>query len=158
EIISNGLASLQQGQVRYTKSVFMEISPEGVPISTEFANSAIKVTRRFAYEEIMPIVREPEKFRNKVTGKVRKLLAQMNELAMPLGDRRCAQGMLELTMPEVKIDFDKQGQVSGAHVVPHDPSHQVIEEFMLAANMAVATALSDKGVPFLRRVHGDPDE
>jgi ribonuclease R len=61
-------------------------------------------------------------------------------------------------MPEVKIDFDKQGRVSGAHVVPHDPSHQVIEEFMLAANMAVATELNDRHVPFLRRAHADPDE
>lgn len=158
EIISNGLASLQQGHVRYTKSAFMEFTREGVPVSAEFANSAIKVTRRFAYEEVMPIIEQPEKFRNKVTGKVRKLLARMYELAMLLRARRFAQGMLELTMPEVKIDFDKHGKVSGAHVVPHDPSHQVIEEFMLAANMAVATALSDKGIPFLRRVHGDPDE
>jgi ribonuclease R len=48
--------------------------------------------------------------------------------------------------------------VSGAHVTPHDASHQVIEEFMLSANMAVATALDDKGIPFLRRAHADPDE
>jgi ribonuclease R len=61
-------------------------------------------------------------------------------------------------MPEVKIDFDKDGRVTGAHVVPHDPSHQIIEEFMLAANMAVATALDDRRLAFLRRVHGDPDE
>lgn len=158
EIISNGLASLQQGHVRYTKSVFMEFSREGMPVHAEFANSAIKVTHRFAYEEVMPIVENPEKFRNKVSGKVRKLLARMYELAMLLRARRFAQGMLELTMPEVKIDFDKEGKVSGAHVAPHDPSHEVIEEFMLAANMAVATALNDKGIPFLRRAHGDPDE
>ena len=158
EIISNGLASLQEGQVRYTKSVFMEFTREGVPVASDFANSAIRVTRRFAYEQVMPIVEQPDAFQKKVPGKVRKLLARMYELAMLLRGRRMAQGMLELTMPEVKIDFDEGGHVSGAHVAPHDPSHEVIEEFMLAANMAVATALNDKAIPFLRRAHGEPDE
>ena len=158
ELISNSLASLQQGKVRFTKSAFMEFSPEGIPLHSEFANSAIKVTKRFAYEEVMPIVREPEKHKTRISAKVRQLLSRMYELAMLLRARRFALGALELSMPEVKIDFDKQGRVSGAHVAAHDPSHQVIEEFMLAANIAVATALNDRGIPFLRRAHGDPDE
>jgi ribonuclease R len=158
ELISNSLASLQQGKVRFTKSALMEFSAEGVPLHTRFANSAIRVTKRFAYEEVMPIINEPERYKTRISAKVRQLLARMYELAMRLRARRFAQGALELTMPEVKIDFDKQGRVSGAHVVPHDPSHQVIEEFMLAANIAAATALDDHQLPFLRRVHADPDE
>jgi ribonuclease R len=158
ELISNSLASLQQGKVRFTKSALMEFSPEGVPLHTRFANSAIRVTKRFAYEEVMPIINNPERHKARVGVKVRQLLARMYELAMLLRARRFALGALELSLPEVKIDFDKQGRVSGAHVVPHDPSHQVIEEFMLAANMAAATALDDNGLPFLRRVHADPDE
>lgn len=158
EVISNSLASLQQGKVRFTKSALIEFSAEGVPLHFEFAHSAIKVTKRFAYEEVMPIVNNPEKHKARLSGKVRQLLTWMHQLAMILRARRFAQGALELTMPEVKIDFDKEGRVSGAHVVPHDPSHQIIEEFMLAANMAVATALDDKGIPFLRRAHADPDE
>jgi ribonuclease R len=158
ELISNSLASLQQGKVRFTKSALLEFSPEGIPVHAEFANSAIKVTKRFAYEEVMPIVKDPERFKTKLSAKVRKLLAQMYELAMLLRARRFAAGALELTLPEVKIDFSDEGRVSGAHVVPHDPSHQVIEEFMLAANIAVATAFDDRGLPFLRRTHADPDE
>ena len=158
ELISNSLASLQQGKVRYTKSAFLEFSPEGVPLHSSFANSAIRVTKRFAYEEIMPIVKEPERHKARVAAKVRQLLARMYELAMLLRARRFALGALELSLPEVKIDFDREGRVSGAHIVPHDPSHQVIEEFMLAANMAVASALGDRQVPFLRRIHADPDE
>lgn len=158
ELISNSLASLQQGKVRFTKSALMEFSPEGIPVHAEFASSAIKVTKRFAYEEVMPIINQPERHKARVSAKVRQLLHRMYELAMLLRARRFALGALELTMPEVKIDFDNQGRVSGAHVVPHDPSHQVIEEFMLAANMAVAGALDERGIPFLRRVHGDPDE
>jgi ribonuclease R len=158
ELISNSLASLQQGKIRFTKSALMEFSPEGVPLHARFASSSIKVTKRFAYEEVMPIVHEPERHKARISAKVRQLLARMYELAMLLRARRFALGALELSMPEVKIDFDREGLVAGAHVVPHDPSHQVIEEFMLAANMAVATALNDRGIPFLRRVHAEPEE
>lgn len=158
EILSNGLASLQQGHVRYTKSVIMEFSPEGVPIHADFANSAIRVTQRFAYEQVMPIIEKPELHRDKVSPEVRALLERMYQFAMILRGRRFQAGYLELSLPEVKIDFDADGKVAGAHTTPHDASHEIIEEFMLAANIAVATALADKKVPFLRRVHGDPDE
>ena len=158
ELISNSLASLQQGKVRYTKSALMEFTADGMPVHAEFANTAIRVTKRFAYEEVMPIIEDPDRHKTRVSAKVRQLLQRMHTLAMKLRARRFAMGALELNMPEVKIDFDKQGRVTGAHVTPHDPSHQIIEEFMLAANMAVATALGDRGIPFLRRVHADPEE
>lgn len=157
EIISNGLASLQPGRVRLTKSAFIEYSPDGVVHHVEFANSFIRSAKRFAYEEVMPIIEHPEQH-SKIPVAIRKLLADMYELAMVLRKRRYAAGSLELSLPEVKLDFDKQIRVTGAHVVPHDPSHQIIEEFMLAANMAVATALHDLNIPFMRRVHADPDE
>jgi ribonuclease R len=81
----------------------------------------------------------------------------MHELAKILRDRRFAAGALELYLPEVKVDLDRDGKVTGAHEVPHDESHQIIEEFMIAANVAVAVALADRGLPLLRRVHGEPD-
>ena len=60
-------------------------------------------------------------------------------------------------MPEAELEYDEQGRVSGAHFRKHDVSHQIIEEFMLAANEAVAEQLAGLDVPFLRRVHPDPD-
>jgi len=158
EVISNGLASLQQGKVRYVKSAFIEFTAEGVPVHTELANSAIKVTRRFAYEEVLPVIRSPQQQKGRVGAKVRKLLSHMYELAMILRRRRFEATALELNMPEVKIDFDDDGRVSGAHERINDESHQIIEEFMLAANVAVATELADRNLPYLRRVHADPDE
>ena len=206
EVISNGLASLQQGRVRYTNTAFIEFTPDGIPVHTEFAKSAIKVVQRFAYEEVMPIVesvgnndtnptelasvetglctttaehlvvQKPKNHRGKlggggdvlnraapdarlkkVTVKVRKLLCDMHELAMTLRRRRFEHGSLDLNIPEVKLDFDKDGRVIGAHEANHDESHQMIEEFMLAANIAVATKLNDMETPFLRRVHAEPD-
>jgi ribonuclease R len=158
ELISNGLASLQQGQVRFTKTTFIEFDETGTVVGTDVANSAIRVTRRFAYEEVMPILNDPKNSFENVTPEVRHLLQSMFELAMLLRRRRFEQGALQMGIPEVAIDFDKDGAVSGAHTRHHDQSHEIIEEFMLAANLAVASLLGSRGLPFLRRVHGAPDE
>lgn len=158
EVISNGLASLQQDRVRFTKSAFIEFDGAGRVLHTKFADSAIKVTRRFAYEQVMPIVKEPGTHGKDVPPQIRKLLHEMYELAMILRRRRFEAGALELDLAETKILVDRAGHVTGVKEVEHDESHQIIEEFMLAANMAVATSLKDHGVPFIRRTHADPDE
>jgi ribonuclease R len=157
ETISNALASLQKGNVRYTKTALIEFSPEGTPLHVELQNTAIKVTRRFAYEQVMPIIRNPDEHKKKVTAKVRQLLLWMHELAMLLRRRRFDEGAIELHLPEVKVELDKNGRVCGARQVEHDESHQIIEEFMLAANIAVATELTDRELIFLRRTHSNPD-
>lgn len=158
ELISNGLASLQQGKVRFTKTAQMEFTGEGIPVHAEFFNSAINVSKRFAYEEVLPIVKYPDEFKSKVNAKIRGLLLRMHEFAMILRKRRFEQGSLELDLPEVKVELDSDGRVVGAHETVHDESHEIIEEFMLAANVAVAQDLADRGLPYLRRVHGDPAE
>ena len=156
ELISNGLASLQPDKVRYTKSVFMEYTPEGVRTHTEFHSAAIKSSKRLTYEQVDAFLADREGWKKKLGGKVHGLLGRMHELAMLLRRRRIRHGSLVLTMPEVKIDLDSDGRVAGAHVVEDTESHQVIEEFMLAANEAVAELLRDKGLPFLRRIHESP--
>ena len=157
EIVSNGLASLQEGQVRFTKSAFIEFTAEGIPVHTEFANSAINVTQRFAYEQVMPIVQERDQEGDKVSAHVRDLLKNMHHLAMILRSRRFSAGALELNISEVKLTFDDKHRVSGAVEREHDESHQIIEEFMLAANISVAEAFNDRGLRFLRRVHPSPE-
>ncbi|MBX7166709.1 MAG: ribonuclease R [Pirellulales bacterium] len=157
ELISNSLASLQPDRVRYTKSAIIEFSPEGVPVHVELHRSAIRSQRRFAYEEVDDYLAAPDGWRAKLTPVVHALLERMHRLAMILRRRRFARGALELSMPEVKIDLDREGRVSGAHRVQNTTSHQIIEEFMLAANIAVAEKLHAAGWPFLRRIHPTPD-
>jgi ribonuclease R len=82
---------------------------------------------------------------------------RMRELALILRRRRLRRGALELSMPEIELELDDEGRVTGAHFRKHDVSHQIIEEFMLAANEAVAEQLAELGVPFLRRVHPSPE-
>src|SRR5262249_976555 len=93
----------------------------------------------------------------KLQPEVLALLIRMRDLAMILRRRRLKRGAIELNMPEAKLDFDDKGRVRGAHFVKHDVSHQIIEEFMLAANEAGAAHLVGLGVPLLRRVHPAPE-
>ena len=157
EVISNNLASLQPDKVRYAMTAHIEFSPEGQRIATDVFKSAIKSCRRFTYEEVDQYLAHPAAWKKKLKAPVHKLLGQMRELAMMLRERRMKRGSLELSMPELEIDLDAKGQVTGAHLAENTESHQIIEAFMLAANEAVAEMLADKGLLFLRRVHGSPD-
>jgi ribonuclease R len=182
EVISNGLASLQEGKVRYVKSVRMEFTPALQKGHVRFFNGAIKVRRRFTYEEVQAVYdgrtagvsrlvaeggqpsggsqdqpadagRSPD-----IPPDVLALLRRMKDLALLLRKKRLRRGALELSMPEAVLEYDANGRVSGAHFAENNLSHQVIEEFMLAANEAVAEHLTREGVPFLRRVHPAPNE
>jgi len=148
------LASLQQGRVRYVKSAFIDFTPGGAKTTVRFANAAIKNRRRFTYEEVSTILSGGAGVRGEPEI---ELLFRMRDLAMILRKRRIKRGALELSMPEVELEYDADGRVTGAHYVRHDVSHQIIEEFMLAANEAVAAHLSGLGVPFLRRIHPPPE-
>ncbi|MDX2037997.1 MAG: ribonuclease R [Isosphaeraceae bacterium] len=157
EILSNSLASLQAGQTRYTVSAFIEFDPDGRRTDRDFARTAIRVDHRFAYEQVMWCIDHPDEPMEGVGPELRTMLVEMLELAMILRKRRFERGALELEMPEVEVDLGEQGEVVGAHLASHDRSHQVIEEFMLAANEAVASFLTAKQTPFLRRAHPDPE-
>lgn len=157
EVISNSLASLQQGHTRYTLSVLIEFSPEGVRTDRQFARSVIRVDKRITYERAYEAMMNPGMAIEGFTPEVRAMLGRMLELAMLLRGRRFQRGALVLSMPEVEVELGDDGQVVGAHLARDDESHQVIEEFMLVANEAVAGFLKEKRVGFLNRVHPDPD-
>ncbi|WP_435007323.1 ribonuclease R [Tundrisphaera lichenicola] len=158
EVLSNSLASLQAGHARYTVSAILEFDPDGVRTHSEFARSVIKVDRRFAYEEVFEVLQNPDgELAKGLYPEIRSMLSRMLELAMILRKRRFKRGALELNMPEVEIDLGEEGEVVGAHLASNDVSHQIIEDFMLAANEAVASHLTANKAGFLRRVHPDPD-
>ena len=157
EAISNSLASLQAQRTRYTVSAFLEFNDEGILTARRFARTAIRVDHRFTYEQAMEVMNHPDGTHPSVAPEVAAMVAKMLELAMILRRRRFARGALELNLPEIEIELSDRGKVSGAHLAVNDQSHQVIEEFMLAANEAVAAYLTENHAGFLRRVHPDPD-
>ncbi|MFN4258071.1 MAG: ribonuclease R [Gemmataceae bacterium] len=158
ELLSNGLASLQQDKPRFVKTVIMDFTPAGQRTHVRFANGLIRVRQRFSYEQVYAILKEEPGARDNLDPQLLAMLQRMEEFALILRQRRRKHGALELHMPEVELEYDDQGRVSGAHYRRQDISHQIIEEFMLAANEAVADHLTDLGVLFLRRVHPAPDE
>jgi ribonuclease R len=156
EIISNNLASLQPDRNRYATTAIIEFNAEGIPIATDVKKTVIRSCRRFTYEEIDDFLDNRSKWQENLDNDVYFLLDRMHELAMLLRGRRLEHGSLEVGLPEIKIDLDGNGEVAGAHRTVNTESHQIIEEFMLAANQAVATLLNDRELKFLRRIHPDP--
>ncbi len=158
EIISNNLASLQPDRLRFAMTALIEFTPDGKLVGTEFCRSAIKSVRRFTYEEVDEYLADPTLWQDKLTPDVFRLLGEMLELAMILRTNRFENGSLEMMLPELKLQLDREGKVIGAKAMENTQSHQMIEEFMLIANVAVATQLTDKGLNVLRRVHDSPNE
>jgi len=170
EVISNGVASLQEDKLRYVKTVRMEFTPQLQKGEVRFFNGAIRNRKRFNYDEVQTILdgmANPDRPRRhgdstsdtiQVHPEILALLRRMRDLALLLRKKRIKRGSLELVMPEAVLEYDSHGRVSGAHFAENSFSHQIIEEFMLAANEAVAEHFTELDVPFLRRVHPAPNE
>jgi ribonuclease R len=155
EVLSNELCSLQEGQPRLTKSVFITYDAKGQRLSSRFANTVIRSAKRLTYREATGILD------GKADGyptKVVSLLRKMRTLARTIQKRRLRDGMLVLDIPEVELRFDDDGAVSGVEPADTSFSHTIIEMFMVEANEAVAELLADLNVPCLRRIHPPPDE
>ncbi|MDB5331663.1 MAG: rnr [Phycisphaerales bacterium] len=165
EILSNGVCSLQEGVPRLCKSAFITYNEDAQPVGTKFHNTVIKSAKRLRYREAQAIldnaevIPHPEGARSVADypAEVVELLHQMNDLAKRLQKRRVAQGQINLDLPEVELILDEEGKVIDA--VPEDTSftHTLIEMFMVEANEAVARLLDSMGLPFLRRVHPEPE-
>jgi ribonuclease R len=152
ERLSNGVCSLNPEVVRLTHSVFIRFGRNGAPRQARFARTMIQSARRLTYREAYAILQSSP---NDELG--RRLHAAW-ELAALLRRRRFTHGSLDLDFPEVKIVVDrKTGRPSRLERIENDESHQLIEEFMLAANEAVAADLKNRLVPTIYRVHEDPD-
>jgi len=154
ELLSNGLCSLQEGEPRLTKSVFIRYDDQGRVLGTRFANSVIRSRQRLTYQQATLIL---EGKTGGFDGDVVAMLNDCDALARRIQRRRLAAGMLTLDLPEVELVYDDHGKVTDAHPADDSFSHTLIEMFMVEANEAVARLLDEAGVPFLRRVHPEPD-
>ncbi len=154
EVLSNGICSLQPNQKRFAKSVYITYDAQGNIQSREFANSIIESKARLTYEQADCILK------GKVSGfapEVVALLKDMETLARAIEARRQKAGMLHLDLPEVELQLDDEGKVIDAHPADDSYPHTIIEMFMVEANDAVAAMLDRFGVPFMRRIHPEPD-
>src|SRR5437867_4091839 len=151
ERLSNGVCSLNPGVDRLTHSVFIHFDKHGVVKSARFARSVIRSEHRLTYKQAYANLKSPP------GDQLGERLHLAWELAALLRRKRFQHGSLDLDFPEVKVWVDKQGNPVRLERVENDESHQLIEEFMLAANEAVARELKNRAIPTIYRVHENPD-
>src|SRR5881392_331039 len=151
EGLSNGVCSLNPGVDRLTHSVFIHFDKHGVVKSARFARSVIRSAHRLTYKQAYAILTSPP------GDQLGERLHLAWELAALLRRKRFQHGSLDLDFPEVKVWVDKEGRPVRLERVDNDESHQLIEEFMLAANEAVARELKNRAIPTIYRVHENPD-
>ena len=113
ETISNHLASLQPERMRFTKSVFIEFTDEGVFVASDVYNGVIRSARRFAYEEVDNYLADREAWRSQLAAPVFELLGRMHQLAMILRRRRLDRGAIELTLPGGQDRLEQAGRGEG---------------------------------------------
>ena len=151
ERLSNGVCSLNPDVNRLTHSVFLEFGKDGRTKSARFGRKVIRSAKRLTYRQAYAILKAPP------NDQLGERLQVAWELASLLRKNRFAQGSLDLDFPEVKVRLDKEGKPIQLERIENDESHQLIEEFMLAANEAVARELKNRLIPTVYRVHENPD-
>jgi ribonuclease R len=151
ERLSNGVCSLNPNVDRLTHSVFIQFDRQGRARKTRFGRTVIRSGHRLTYKQAYAILKAPAR------DLLGERLHQAWQLASLLRRKRFEHGSLDLDFPEVKVIVDKEGKPVRLERVENDESHQLVEEFMLAANEAVAGALKNRGIPTIYRVHENPD-
>jgi ribonuclease R len=158
EALSNGICSLNPNEDRLTKTACMEFNAGGEVIRSRFFDSVIRSHARMTYTEVRRILVDKdqecvERYRNLVDP-----FRLMEELALLIYANRKARGNLDFDLPEAEIVLDLQGLPENIVRAERNIAHRIIEEFMIAANEAVARQLAAKDFPTLYRVHEGPDQ
>ena len=152
EVLSNELCSLKPHVDRLTKCAEFLLEPDGRVIRTKFYPAVIRSVRRYTYQEVFA------RLQTAPIDALDHILHQAHRLAQSIRRSRFKAGSLDLDFPEMKIRLDDRGRVSRIERVENDFSHQLIEEFMLLANEAVAARLRTLHRPAVYRVHESPKE
>ena len=151
EALSNELCSLKPHVERLTKCVEFLLSAKGQVLKAKFYPAVICSRCRYNYREVLGILQRPP------LDSLERMLHQANRLAQQIRRARFNAGSLDLDFPETKIRLDERGRVLRIEKIENDVSHQLIEEFMLLANEAVAGKLMRSGRQAMYRVHEAPD-
>ena len=158
EALSNGLCSLKPKVDRLTMSALLDLDERGRVMSARFANSVIRSARRCTYEEIEAWYDGKGGLDTADEAILGPTLKNMRSVALLRRSLRQERGALDFDFPETKVSLDATGMPTALTRRPRLFTHQLIEEFMLAANEAVARELREAGYPLLYRIHEEPDE
>jgi len=154
--LSTDLCSLRPNEDRLVLSALLEINPAGEVVGRQFMRGIIRSVERMTYTNVHRVLEGDTAMRERYE----KLLPRfelMRDLALILSRKRVKRGSIDFDMPESNVQLDQAGQMVGVTRAERNIAHRIIEEFMLAANEAVAGHLETAGIPSLYRIHERPE-
>lgn len=156
--LSNELCCLQPGVDRLTLTVEMRFDEGGKPKGVRFYPSVIRSAKRLTYTAVKKALVDGDEAIQRELRPWMPSLEAMARLAEVLRNRRLARGALDFDLPEPEVILNLQGEAEDVVRAERNLAHQIIEEFMIAANEAVARFLEEAGIPSIYRIHEPPSE
>ncbi len=148
--------SLRPHEDRLVISAILEIDPQGDVVAQRFTRGVIRSAERLTYTAVHGVLEGDPALRERYSALITRF-ERMRELALILNRKRVKRGSIDFDLPEPLLEFDEFGEMTGVTRAPRNIAHRIIEEFMLAANEAVASHLEAAGAPMIFRVHERPD-
>jgi len=155
ERLSNGICSLNPDVDRLCMVCDLALDSEGRPLQSEIYEAVMRSHARLTYTQVA------EALEGKPQAELRPLLEDLrvgHELSRKLTARRRERGSIDFDLPEAKIVLAEDGSVKEIVRRPRNDAHRLVEEFMLAANEAVARFFDARGLPTVYRIHDQPDQ
>lgn len=157
EALSNGLCSLKPDEDRLCVCCELRVSEDGRITRSRFFEGVMRSVARLTYRDVGEFLEKPAARHAGHLDKLRERLLALHGIYKSFIRARSGRGALELDTPELKLKFDEQGRVAALVEYPRNDAHRLIEECMIAANVAAARFLDRNRVPTLYRVHGLPE-
>lgn len=154
EELSNGICSLNPGEVRLTLTARMTIDPKGKVLDYEFYKSYIKSDKRLVYDDVNNFLEGDDGVYD--DDLLKEKLKDFNKLHKILKKSRDKRGSIDFNFEESQIDVSDTGKVLNIEALDRGPGNKMIEEFMLIANETVATLFAYMDFPFIYRIHEKP--
>lgn len=147
EVLSADVCSLKEGEDRAAMACHLHINADGKVSSFRFTRALVRIAHNIAYENAQALVDE---------GNPPEFLANLWAAWRALAAARDARDPLELELPERRVVLDEQGRIASIAIRERLDAHRVVEDFMIAANVAAAKALEAKTAPVVYRIHEPP--
>lgn len=156
--LSNGICSLNPGVDRLTLGCEMEIDPKGEVINHDIFQSVINSSARMTYNEVNQILVDQDQDVRDQYEEFVPLFEAMEDLAELLRQKRFGRGAIDFNFKEAQVLVDETGHPTDVVIRERSVAERLIEEFMLIANETVAENFHWMEMPFIYRIHEDPDE
>jgi ribonuclease R len=154
--LSTDQCSLRPHEDRLVLSALLEIDKRGDVVAQDFTQGVIRSAERMTYTAVHGVLEGDAELRARYAPLVARF-ELMQELALILNKKRVRRGSIDFDMPEPLLEFDEFGTMIGIKRAARNDAHRLIEEFMLAANEAVASHIEAAGLPMIYRIHERPD-